>query len=260
MEKILLVKKISAWEYYYNKEGKNQEDLLPIHKQQEKTLKIIEKLVKDSKIPYKIVTRKELSKNLINNCDFLISGGGDGTVIASAFYNKNIPQLNLRLDKSSKGHLCYKNIETALKKVLQGDYDIQKWTRQDVYLDKKFIGRALNETCVGENGLNFSKMTRYELNSEFQKNSGLIIATGTGSTGWPSEFIKYPRDSKLFKFSALSPNEGSSFGEANYIKIKYKGHKGQVVMDASDIMHDLPRNSTLEIKLSENPLKVVVVK
>ena len=251
--RVLVVRKMSALEYYYNGNHKSEELKLSDN-QQTDSLREIEIILKKFGKEYKIITRKELEEDFVNKADLLISAGGDGTVIASAAYNENIPQLNLRLDEMSRGNLCNKNIENALRSILKGNFDIEEWTRQDVYLDGKFIGRVLNETCVGED-MNFAKMARYNLNRESQRNSGLIIVTGTGSTGWPSAFKKYSQLSKIFKYKTVFPVEGSEEGQGDYFIIEYKGHEGKFALDT--ISYELPRDSSLEVKLSKNPLKVV---
>jgi len=254
---------MSALEYHYNSGHKSQELSKSDNEQKESIEQIIQKL-ESEKCSYKTVTRKELQEILINDHDFVISAGGDGTVIATAAFNKNTPQLNIKTDKMSLGNLCCSSLETALEDFFRGNYTIKQWTRQDVYINEKLIGRALNETAVGE-GMKFTKMARYkiELNesdgrhkkNEYHKNSGIIIATGTGSTGWPTAFASYPRSSKLFRFRTILPFNGSEKGLGEYFKIIYKGHEGKVALDT--IEYDLPRDSVLEIKLSKNPLNVI---
>lgn len=266
--KILVVRKRSALEYYYRGNHKSKE--LRLSKQQhDENLRKIERILQKERQQYKIVSRNELTEKLVSKYDFVFSAGGDGTVIATAAYNKKTPQLNLKTDKRSKGKLCVSNIEKAIKAVLSKKYKIEKWTRQDVYLNKKFVGRAANETCIGED-LNFSKMAKYKMafskkskkgrkiKKEIQKNSGLVIVTGAGSTGWPGAFLPYSRKSKVFKFVAILPYKGTSRGEGDYFKIKYMGHEGKFALDS--IEHNLPRDAIIEIKLSKNPLIVVIPK
>jgi len=260
--RILVVRKMSALEYYYNGNHKSPE-LRGSDKEQAENIRKIEKILEKENQDYEIVTREELSENFVSSYDFVFSAGGDGTAIATAAYNKETPQLNLKTDKRSKGTLCQRNIEEAVKAILEGNYKSEKWTRQDIFLNKNFFGRVLNEICIGEN-LNFSKMTKYTLEfavkgkikKETQKNSGLVIITGTGSTAWPFAFKPYSRKSKIFKFRAIFPYEGKEAGEGDYFRIKYKGHEGKFALDT--IEHNLKRDSLLEIKISRNPLLIVV--
>jgi len=254
--KILVIRKMSSLEYYYNSNHKSKE-LKEGQKENDSTVEKILNIL-NRKAKTKVITRRELSENIVNNFNYVFSAGGDGTVIAVAAYNKDRPQLNLRTDKKSNGNLCHKNIKLAINKFLNKDYEIENWTRQDVYLDGKFVGRALNETAIGED-MNFTKMAGYNLKTnekqDFNRNSGLIIVTGTGSTGWPNAFKPFSKDSNYFKLLSILPCEGREKDKADYFKIEYKGHEGKFALDT--ITYDFPRDSTLEIKLSENPLKVI---
>lgn len=263
LKTILIVRKMSPLEYYYKGQHKSKE-LVESSKEQVENMKLIEETLK-GKCNYKIITRRELSEDLVDSYDYVISAGGDGTVIAVAAYNKSTPQLNLKLDKRSRGNLCQENIKESLKSILDSTYVLEKWSRQEVHIDEKLVGRALNEVCIGED-MNFSKMSRYNLSydskgksvKEYHANSGIIIVTGTGSTGWPSTFKKYHKDKDFFKFRTILPVEGSEKGEGSNFDILYKGHEGTVALDT--VGTKLPRDSLLKIRLSKYPLKIIIAK
>jgi len=252
--KILIVRKMSALEYHYNGNHKSAALKESHEEHNENVDKILEKLEKAGFL-YKVVTRDELTEPSVDEYDFVFSAGGDGTVIATAAFNKNKPQLNLKTDIKSKGALCHQDIEKTLENFVKGDYKIEEWTRQDVYLDNRFVRRVLNETIVGEL-LKLSKMARYNIQvdgkTEYHENSGIVIVTGTGSGGWKNAFERYERSSDVFKYVTVIPNGN---GEGKYFNIEYKGHEGKFALDT--IEYDIPRDSVLEIKLSENPLKVI---
>jgi len=264
--KILVVRKLSSMEFYYHNQNVSRE-LLDSKLENDSHIKNLEEILKKYNRDYDVKTRLDLTYDLVDRYDLVISAGGDGTTIATAAYNKDKPQLNLRTCHDSKGKLCQDDTEDVINAFFDGNYKIEKWTRQDVYFNDVFIGRALNETCIGE-ALKFTKMAGYKLyfsygNKEYtdeQRNSGLIIATGTGSTGWPSLFDPYSREEKSFRFKALLPYEGNiHYGEGDYFKIEYKKHQGRFAIDTIDTSeYDLKRDSILEIKLSNNPLNVVI--
>jgi len=267
INKILIVKKMSAQEFYYDGKNKSPE-VVEADLEQEKNLCLIKKILDSNKKDYKILTRKELPNKIVSDYDLVISAGGDGTVIATAAYNLDVPQLNLKLDSKSVGALCASDVKSSLEKVLAGNCSVEKWTRQDIFLDGKFVGRALNDVCIGEGKyeLNFSKMAVYELEftdengmtqKDFHKNSGLIVVTGNGSSAWGKAFSTYSRQSDLFSFITVLPNAGNiNYGKGTDLKIIYKHHEGKIALDT--INYNFPRDSILEIKLSKHPLKVVV--
>lgn len=254
---------MSSWEYEYKfnhpdpllKEG---------HENNNRALRRLNEILQASGNEFDIVTRDELSEELISGYDAVISAGGDGTVIAVAAYNKDKPQLNLKSEEHSIGALCQHNLENALESFLAGNYRIENWTREEVLLDGKFISRALNETSIGKL-LRFDKQARLEVSfldeesnsrKEYIEASGLIIATGTGSTGW-KVFKPYPRDSKYFELYTVLLYSGSlERARSLNFKIQCKNYDGKFAVDTCD--YSFPRNSILEIRLSDSPLKVII--
>lgn len=264
-EKILVVRKMSALEYYYQGNHKNQE-IHDSHKTNNESVNLIDKILSQSNVEYKIVTRDELSKDFVNQYDKIISAGGDGTVIAVAAYNQDKPQLNLMTDFRSVGALCQKNIKKSLDALLNNNYSIENWQREDVFLDKKYVATASNEVCVGEQ-LRIDKMSKYKLTffdedkqkleNEIHCGSGIVIVTGTGSTAWPSLFEKYSRTNSYLKFKTLLPYKGDiPYGKTKNLVIEYLGYEGKFSLDTKD--YEFPRDSILEIKLSKYPLKVII--
>jgi len=264
MKKALLVRKMSALEYYYKMQHGSQE-LHDGHKENGHSIKKIEEILRGKNWEFDTVTRDELPGIGYQDYNYVISAGGDGTVIAVASYNLSTPQLNLKTASKSRGVLCQDNIERALDSLSSGNYNIERWTRQDVILNGNLVGRALNETCVGEE-MDFSKMARYDITLEkvsgtetgFWENSGLVVVTGTGSTGWPSGFSAFSRDYPQFRFRTILPVLGEEHGELVSCRLVYKGHNGKFAIDT--IKYDLARDSVLEIRKSEYPLLVVNTK
>lgn len=265
-KKILLVRKMSSLEFHYRMNHSSQE-LKEGHEENNASVKKIEEMLRKSGISFDIITRDILPQINFEDYFRVISAGGDGTVIAVAAYNQNIPQLNIKTDRKSKGVLCCNQLEDAVESLVRENFNIEKWTRQEIYLNGRLIARALNETCVGED-MNFSKMAKYHISlslpsedeiQDYHENSGLVIVTGTGSTGWPKAFSAYPRTSEIFRFITIIPAVGNlNQGEFSSCSLVYKNHLGKVAIDT--VKYDLPRDSMLEIKLSEFPLQVIVPK
>lgn len=256
---------MSANEFYYH--GKHTSKA--IKESHENNLKSVEQIVdilRKAGKDFDVVTRRELSEKFVSKYTTVISAGGDGTVIATASRNLETLQLNLRTDKKSIGALCQKDIPLALEAFLAEDYKIENWTREDVYLNGKFMGRASNEVCIGEQ-LKFSKCAKYDLmfrdyktdlkKKDHQSGSGLVVVTGTGSTAWPAAFKPFPKDSRYFRFQTMLIHSGTiSRGKTEEVQIVYKGHEGKFAIDAPE--YDFPRDSILEISISKYPLRVII--
>jgi len=264
-QKILVVRKMSALEYYYQGQHENPA-IRESAKNHDRSVAKIERILKKEKQNFDVITRRDLSENLVMSYDAVISAGGDGTVIATAFYNIKTPQLNIKTDTRSVGALCQEDIKESIENFLSGDYAMENWTRQDVYLNGKFVGRALNEVCLGE-GLKFSKLAKYDLRfsdfeiglrrNESQSGSGLIIVTGTGSTAWPAAFKPFSRNSRYFEFRNLLPHSGMiDYAKTDEILVDYKAHEGKFAIDTVEF--DLPRDSQLQIEVSKYPLPVIL--
>ena len=94
---------------------------------------------------------------------------------------------------------------------------------------------------------------------EFHGNSGIVMVTGTGSTGWPGAFDAFPRTEKELRFATLLAAEGSKYGFGDSFTIEYLNHQGRFALDcAEELEYDLPRNSILEVKVSDLPLRVII--
>jgi NAD+ kinase len=139
-----------------------------------------------------IIIEKE---NIPQESDLIIVFGGDGTLLSVSRLDNvtDIPILAVNL--GGLGFLTeirVEEIEDALNKVLDSDYDIEKRMMFDVQLQRagdgeveKFI--ALNDVVVNKGAL--ARMIDLDtyVNEKFLNSyrvDGLIISTPTGSTGY----------------------------------------------------------------------------
>jgi len=267
--KVLVVRKMSVWEFYYQGRTDHPE-LVERDRDHNEALGQLEMILRRNGAKHKVVTRVELPQENFSDYDLVISAGGDGTVIATAAYNECTPQVNIHTEKKgkSKGVLCIPRLED-IEAIVQGRYNTEHWTRQDLHQDGTFVTRALNETCVGEKGLNFSKMAGYDLKFSYsangqelqdqQYNSGLIVVTGTGSSAWPALFLPQSRTCPYMMFATVLPYQGSiNSGKTDHLEICYKKFEGTFAADT--LARDFPLESRLVISISDKPLPVWVPK
>jgi NAD kinase len=260
---------MSALEFYYQGRADHPE-LNQRDRDHNEALGQLEAIVKRNGAQHKLVTRVELPRENFADYDLVISAGGDGTVIATAAYNESTPQVNIHTEKKgkSKGVLCIPHLED-IEAILQGRYNTEHWTRQDLHQEGSLVARALNETCVGEKGLNFSKMAGYDLKFRYpvngqelqdqQYNSGLIVVTGTGSSAWPALFLPQSRTCDYLMFATVLPYQGlMNSGKTDYLEVCYKKFEGTFAADT--IARDFPLDSKLVITISDRPLPVLVPK
>lgn len=132
------------------------------------------------------------------NIDFALSVGGDGTFLntAAQVVDKNIPILGINC-----GHLGFladvktDDVDEIMKRLLQGDYAIERRSMLEVSLTKtegvpasgRKTGLALNEIAVLKQELSSMISIEAFQNGEPLNNyfgDGLIISTPTGSTAY----------------------------------------------------------------------------
>tara|TARA_B100000963_G_scaffold289709_1_gene259277 strand:+ start:41577 stop:42449 length:873 start_codon:yes stop_codon:yes gene_type:complete len=132
---------------------------------------------------------------LNENVDFLISVGGDGSMLKAVTIVKdtNVPILGINTGRLGfLTSLGKESIELGLNQLLKSEFKISKRCLLEVYsnkLDKNFFGfnYALNEVSVSRKNTASLISISAELNGiplATYWADGLIIATPTGSTGY----------------------------------------------------------------------------
>lgn len=199
MARILIVAKQSKYEYErkkfelsheeiiakYSAERANLEAILQSHDGQLKTRLTLQELLPDARL----IMMDQLKEQILDY-DMVISLGGDNSFIYVTHFIGNIPILGINSDpRRSTGALCAvtaNSIERVAKSIQNEKFRIENWTRLQATIDGKLITPATSEYFFGEKLR--KDMSRHILiyrGKEYeQKSSGIIIATGAGSTGW----------------------------------------------------------------------------
>lgn len=294
---LIILRKWSALEWYAIKQGLSEEQ----------TLKSYQESGIDSK---PIVTAHQTQLGSLNNLlDLLpskpevISGdddinhklfkpetivfvlGGDNYFQNVSHFLDNQPVLFINSDaERSSGALAafdHTQIETEIKKILNGEYLIEEWTRLEAEIahggEPKIVYHlALSEILVADNEPD--QMTKYQMEFEGQtqryNDSGLIIATGRGSTGWFDSAIRYIKPegfqfdpvlkqaafiSREFfpKKTAQEATRFATFGTGDELLIHYLGYSpGRVSID-SKVRHNIEMGDKVRIKIGSQPLRVI---
>lgn len=134
------------------------------------------------------------NSDLPTDIDFLLSLGGDGTMLAavSIIRDSGIPVAGINFGRLGfLANIPKENIEKALDKIINKQYTIQKRTLLSVHSDnKQLFGQdnfALNDITVfrfdSSSMITVNAMIDNELLNSYWAD-GLIIATPTGSTAY----------------------------------------------------------------------------
>lgn len=138
------------------------------------------------------IRRDKLRPFAESRFDLVLTVGGDGTLLSVAQYLKKVPAIALNsAPKDSVGALAAVKVDSVadyLSDIFAGRAVPKQITRVGVWLNGETVGRpALNEVLYAHTAP--AATTRFALKPpgartfEEQKNSGLWVATATGSTG-----------------------------------------------------------------------------
>ena len=152
----------------------------------EKGLKVY---IEDS-LAGKIITQEEMVPLSRMKADFLITIGGDGTILRTCI---NVPKPEppiLAINMGVRGFLTEvepKNACEAVEKILKGGYKIEKDAKLSVLAGEEAMPDALNDVVISAGEPSKILYTQIYKNGKSIlkcQADGLIVATQTGSTGY----------------------------------------------------------------------------
>ncbi len=203
-----------AW---YERTGIDSEKIIRSHEAQKQSLAEFKRLFD----PEQFIHREQLTKEVADNADLVIALGGDNHFqYVSHFLDNSELIMGVNLDPArSVGELTYfttQGFEEVLKRLERDDFEVEEWTRIEAISHGQITVPATSELSFGENI--DSNMSRYiiEIRGERdeQKASGLLVATGAGSTGWYNSEGRYlfgekgnvfPKTERIARFLARAP-------------------------------------------------------
>lgn len=135
------------------------------------------------------VTRDDLPTFPFESDDVVVAVGQDGLVANVAKYAEGQPVIGINPDASLYEGVLVRHAPRDAAEVMrlaaQGRIPCEDRTMVEARLDDGQTLRALNEVFVGHRS---HQSARYQLEvggrAEAHSSSGLIVATGTGTTGW----------------------------------------------------------------------------
>lgn len=280
IEKVLVASKKTAFEHY-REEGMEDLDMESLgdvkerYRSHRETEREVERLLEDLPMDYRL-EKIPLKPDGVENVDLVVSVGGDGTALKVASkVGGDTWFLPVRSSCRSYGSLCTcgsGDLDCVLEALDREDYRIEEWSRAKGEVGEN-KGLALNEIFVGaEMSMKAAEyVIRRGEEEERHMNSGLVVSTGAGSTGWYSninggmEPFDAERDELRYVEREAIRDEDRDLkqgvvyeGEPLEIKSLMDGD-GIVSFDGSaERSYGFRRGREVEIKLSENPLNVVI--
>jgi len=243
------------------------------NKEHQTAVKTVRSALRKLGVKFKFAVKENATKNMMKGIDLVITVGGDGTFIeASHLIDNDTLILGVNSDpKSSEGvHTMATrfDFEEKLKKILRGDFSVERWHRLSAVLDGKALPPSLNEVYIGT--LHQFLTSRYTLirggKREPQKSSGVIVSTGCGSTAWYASAggRPFPRTSHEGRFIIREPYRGrltpikTTEGVVDSgLTVESNMRKGCVAIDSTKVF-GFGRGSVVTVNLSNKPLHVIV--
>lgn len=230
LEKILLTCKLNTLSSYRNQYKLPERELKKVltkrrlnydkyrddEIRENEMIELVKKTVEHYGLEYRVVKENELSKSLVRDFDLVITLGGDGHAInVSSFVDKTLFWAVNSDYKSSRGTSTTadsRDFEKKFGMLMKGKHKVKNYTRLKAMInDEVETEVAFNEIFVG-NKYNV-KSSRFYLKFKGEEKekigSGILIATGTGSTAYyhsATKEMKFARDAKKAKFVVLSEN------------------------------------------------------
>lgn len=180
-------------EFFLNSRDQKLKDVEVVHEELQSAINQAKGAVPDN---WSIadVERGDLDRFLFGGNDIIIAVGQDGLVANLAKYLTGQPVIGVTPNEaSSEGVLTStstKAIPALLDAVTSNRADIQSRTMVEANLGSGEVLVALNELFIGHRS---HQSARYILEvggeEEYHSSSGVIVTTGTGSTGWAKSIM-----------------------------------------------------------------------
>jgi NAD kinase len=227
------------------------------------------------------VERAELSRFVFEPDDLVVAAGQDGLVANAAKYLRGQQVLGVNPDPDRNDGVLVPHRPRGAKKLLAamaaGRAELEERTMVVARLDDGQQLLALNEVFVGHRT---HQSARYRIRfggaEERQSSSGLIVATGTGATGW-ARSINGERGRKLdlpgpckpaLAFLVREPFpsvatgtkvDGGVVGSGSALEILSEMDEGGVVFGdgIEDDRIEFPWGTALRVEVAEERLRLV---
>jgi NAD kinase len=219
--------------------------------------------------------KNTLSKNELDDIDFVISVGGDGTALSASHFIEDKPLLAVNSSpETSIGALTTLTIDKLrdkLEEIKSGNFMTENLERIEIIVNSKSAEHlALNDVFIAsEKAYHISKYKiKFNSKEEIQRSSGLIFSTGTGSTAWfkSAGGIPFSPQSKFIKMMAREPYCGKDECKLVMKNIEIKeGEEIEIVPFVKSVLaidsireYRLNPNDKVKIKISRNPLMRII--
>jgi NAD+ kinase len=232
-----------------------------------------EKLIENKALESKYATF-DTHECLKNNFDYLISIGGDGTILRAATFIRNYNLPIIGINAGRLGFLATiqeENIQKLLTRVLANDFSISKRTLVSLHahpenVDLEDLNFALNEITVSRKDTTSMITIETYINNEYLNSywaDGLIMSTPTGSTGYSLSCggpVIMPT-SNCFVITPIAPHNLTArpliIPDDSELTLKIKGREEQYLVSLDSRITSVSNETTLTIKKSDFHISII---
>lgn len=211
---------------------------------------------------------------LTQTFDYLISIGGDGTILRAATFvrDSNIPIIGINAGRLGfLATIQEENIENLLQRVIVKDFLISKRTLVSLHSepgnpDLEDINFALNEITVSRKDTTSMITIDTFINNEYLNSywaDGLIISTPTGSTGYSLSCggpVIMPT-SNCFVITPIAPHNLTArpliIPDNSELTLKIKGREEQYLVSLDSRITSVSNETTLSVKKSNFHISII---
>lgn len=213
-------------------------------------------------------------EDLTDDVDFMISLGGDGTILDAVVFvgRKEIPILGINLGRLGfLADISTDNIEYALQCLMNRNYTVE--SRSVIRLDSneqlfENFPYALNDFTIHKKDTSAMIKVKAYLNGQFLNNywcDGLIISTPTGSTGYSLSCggpVIFPQTDALV-ITPISPhhlNVRPIVVPKDYVlSFEVEGRAENFLCTMDSRQESIDRNTMLAVRIADFKVKLVRV-
>lgn len=211
-------------------------------------------------------------KDLNSTYDLMITIGGDGTLLRSITYVRDLGIPIMGINTGRLGFLAtlkQEMLNSELNKILFGEYDIKERSLLEVSVNNKTnfsdFNYALNEVSVGRKNTTSMIEIKTVLDGEYLNTywaDGLIISTPTGSTGYSLSCggpIMSP-SSQTFSITPIAPHNLNArpliISDETIIELSVKGREESHLLSLDSKIISLENNTVIKIKKASFKIKL----
>ncbi|MEN3323437.1 NAD kinase [Mariniflexile soesokkakense] len=206
--------------------------------------------------------------------DFLVSVGGDGTILRAIIFVKDMGIPIVGINTGRLGFLAtiqVNQIENAIQNIIDGKYKISERSLLSIETspeneDIKSLNFALNEIAVSRKNTTSMITVETYLNGEYLTSywsDGLIVSTPTGSTGYSLSCggpVITP-DTNSFVLAPIAPHNLSArpliIPDSTEIQLKVEGREESHLISLDSRIATLENGTIIKIKKADFKIKMI---